>query len=44
MKEFRQKTNKTLTDKLEYAEPNELVEKKRTTGSIRNKKGFKTDK
>ena len=37
-KELRQKTNKTLKDKVEYAELNKLVKKKRTTRARRKRK------
>ena len=37
-KELRQKTNKTLKDKVEYAELNKLVKKKRRTRARRKRK------
>ena len=37
-KELRQKTNKTLKDKVEYAELNKLVKKKRRTRAQRKRK------
>ena len=37
-KELRQKTNKTLKDKVEYAEHNKLVKKKRRTRARRKRK------
>ena len=37
-KELRQKTNKTLKDKVEYAELNKLVKKKRRTRAGRKRK------
>ena len=37
-KELRQKTNKTLKDKVEYAELNKLVTKKRRTRTRRKRK------
>ena len=38
-KELRQKTNKTLKDKVEYAELNKFVKKKRRTRARRKRKG-----
>ena len=37
-KELKQKTNKTLKDKVEYAELNKLVKKKRRTRARRKRK------
>ena len=42
-KDFRQKTNKTLKDKVEYAELNKLVKKKSRTRAWRKRKELKLE-